>query len=249
MVPARLLETRPDAPPTIDGQSSGIGLRTSASTTELQITGRDNIPTDATAAVLNITVTDTQGPGFITVWPCGTPRPNASNLNYTTGDTIPNLVITKIGTNGTVCLYTTTNTHLIADINGYYTTGSSFVSLVPARLLETRADAPATIDGQSSGIGLRTGGSTTEVQITGRDNIPADATAAVLNVTVTATQGPGFITVWPCGTPMPNASNLNYTSGDTIPNLVIAKIGDNGKVCLYTTTNTHLIADINGYTT
>ena len=55
--------------------------------------------------------------------------------------------------------------------------------------------------------------------------------------------------IWPCGTTMPTASNLNYTTGDTIPNLVIAKIGSNGKVCLYTTTNTHLIADINGYTT
>ena len=123
------------------------------------------------------------------------------------------------------------------------------MSLVPGRLLETRPDAPATIDGQSSGIGLRTGGSTTELKVAGRYGIPTDATSAVLNVTVTGTQGPGYVTVWPCGTTMPTASNLNYTTGDTIPNLVIAKIGTNGNICLFTTTPTDLIADVNGYTT
>jgi RHS repeat-associated protein len=126
---------------------------------------------------------------------------------------------------------------------------TSFVSVVPGRLLETRTDATPTIDGESSGIGIRDAGTTTELQITGRYNIPTNATAAVLNVTVTGTTGPGYITVWPCGTPQPTASNLNYTAGDTIPNLVISKIGDNGKICLFTTTNTHLIADINAYYT
>lgn len=34
--------------------------------------------------------------------------------------TIPNAVITKIGTDGRVCLYTHSPTHLIADVNGYF---------------------------------------------------------------------------------------------------------------------------------
>ena len=254
LVPGRLLETRTDATPTLDGQASGIGLRPAGSITELQITGRYNIPTNATAAILNVTVTDTRGDGYVTVWPCGTPQPTASNLNYTAGNTIPNLVIAKLGDTGSVCLFTTNQTHLIADINGYYTVTSgsgstSFVSLVPGRLLETRTDATPTLDGQASGIGLRPAGSITELQITGRYNIPTNATAAILNVTVTDTRGDGYVTVWPCGTPQPTASNLNYTAGNTIPNLVIAKLGDTGSVCLFTTNQTHLIADINGYYT
>ena len=46
--------------------------------------------------------------------------PNASNLNYATGSTIPNAVITKIGAGGKVCIYTHRATHLLADINGFY---------------------------------------------------------------------------------------------------------------------------------
>jgi hypothetical protein len=89
----------------------------------------------------------------------------------------------------------------------------------------------------------------TELQVTGRHGVPGDASAAVLNVTVTGAQGDGFVTVWPCGTPMPNASSLNFTSGQTIPNAVITKIGAGGKVCMFTTAATFLLADINGYHT
>ena len=243
--PSRLLETRTGLA-TTDGQFNAIGPRTTGTTTELTITGRANIPTTATAAVLNITVTEPQNPGYITIWPCGEPRPNASNLNYTTSTTIANLVITKIGANGKICLYTQATTHLIADINGYYPAASTFTPLTPSRLLETRTGL-ATTDGQFNAIGPRTTGTTTELTITGRANIPTTATAAVLNITVTEPQNPGYITIWPCGEPRPNASNLNYTTSTTIANLVITKIGANGKICLYTQATTHLIADINGY--
>ena len=105
-----------------------------------------------------------------------------------------------------------------------------------------------TFDGQAEGGGLRSAGSTFELQITGRNDIPSDAKAVVLNVAVTGTQGPGFVTVFPCGEARPDASNLNYsTAGVTIPNLVIAKIPASGKVCLFTTTGTHMTADVNGY--
>jgi hypothetical protein len=49
------------------------------------------------------------------------PASTASNLNLTAGGTTPNLVVAKIGVGGLVCLFTQTGTHLIADINGYYT--------------------------------------------------------------------------------------------------------------------------------
>ena len=119
LTPARLLETRPGLT-TTDGQAQGTGPIPAGTTLELQITGRAGIPTDATAVVLNITVTEPQTNGHITVLPCGQPTPTASNLNYTTGTTIPNAVITKIGTNGKVCLHTSGTTHLITDTNGYF---------------------------------------------------------------------------------------------------------------------------------
>ena len=46
---------------------------------------------------------------------------------------------------------------------------------------------------------------------------------------------------------MPNASNLNFGTDDTVPNTVIVKVDNAGKVCLYTDAGTHLLADANGY--
>lgn len=117
--PARLLDTRNS--PTIDGQFSNTGPLPAGATLQLPVAGRAGIPTNAPAATTNVTVVNPTGPGFITVFPCGQARPNASNLNYTTGDTIPNAVITSIGTAGTICLYTSATTHLILDASGTLT--------------------------------------------------------------------------------------------------------------------------------
>jgi hypothetical protein len=72
---------------------------------------------------LNVTATDAQAPGFITVFPCGAPRPNASSLNFTAGQTVPNAVITQLGTNGKICLFTLATTDLLVDINGWFPAG------------------------------------------------------------------------------------------------------------------------------
>ncbi len=79
-----------------------------------------------------------------------------------------------------------------------------------------------------------------ELTVTGGD-VPADASAVVLNVPVTGTQQPGFVTAWPCGSPMPTASNLNFGTQDTVPNAVIVKVGTEGKVCFYSDAATHLV--------
>ena len=124
--------------------------------------------------------------------------------------------------------------------------GTPYVALSPARVLETRPGL-STVDGAFGGAGVRSAGSITELQVTGRGGVPGDASAVVLNVTVTGAEGLGFITSYPCGESLPTASNLNFDTGSTIPNVVVAKIGAGGRVCLYTSNATHLIADVNGY--
>lgn len=245
MVPARLLDTRADGS-TTDGIGQGAGLQTGGSTTEVQVVGRAGVPANATTAILNVTVTGAQGPGFVTVWPCGTDRPNASSLNFAAGSTVPNGVVSKIGAGGKVCLYVSNATQLLADIGGYFTDASPFRPLLPARLLDTRS-AGETVDGVGQGGGAAAPGSITEVQVTGRADVPGDAAAAVLNVTVTEAGGPGFVTAFPCGTTPPTASNLNFAQGSTVPNNVIAKVGAGGKVCLFASEATHLIVDVTGY--
>ena len=70
LVPARLLESRPELS-TIDGQFNGIGVRGAGSVTVLPVVGRGGVGGDAAAVVLNVTVTDAQAAGFVTVYPCG----------------------------------------------------------------------------------------------------------------------------------------------------------------------------------
>ncbi len=244
--PARILDTR-EGEPTIDGLFSGIGMRTAGSITELQIGGRGGVPMNATGVVLNLTVVDPQGPGYVTAFPCGSDRPTASNLNYPAGQTIANVVIAKVGVDGKVCIFTKTATHIVADVkDGFFPAGSPYGSLVPARLLETRLGW-STLDDEFNGIGLRDAGSVTELQVAGRAGVDDDAGAVVLNLTVVDPQGPGYVTAFPCGSDRPTASNLNYPAGRTIGNVAVAKVGVDGKVCIFTKTATHIVADVLGF--
>ena len=245
--PARIAETRVGYPATVDGLFSGTGPLGAGQTMELQVGGRGGVTADAASAVMNIAVSNPAAPGFLTVWPCGTPRPTAANLNYVAGQTIPNLVNAKIGTGGKVCIYSFASTELIVDVNGFYRAGTTYVPISPARVLETRPGEIPTVDGDFFGIGKLGNGQTLELKITDRAGVPTNAATVLLNIAVTGSTEPGFLTVWPCGAPRPTAANLNYGAGETIPNLVIAKVGDGGKVCIYAYKATHVIADLNGY--
>ena len=88
-------------------------------------------------------------------------------------------------------------------------------------------------------------GATYDLDLTGR--IGADASAVVMNVTVTEAGSAGFVTVYPCSSPRPTASNLNYVSGQTVPNLTVVRGDRDAKVCFFAQQQTHLIADISGY--
>jgi hypothetical protein len=216
----------------------------------IKVAGTNGVPSTGVGAVsMNVTVTSPDGEGFITVYPCDS-KPDASNLNYTLDQTVPNAVIAPVSSTGDVCFYTYAETHLIADVNGYFPTGSGFVSNTPARVIDTRV---------GSAQGLRTvsktkvgNGTELRVQLT---NLPGGITPATgvgavsLNVTVTGSRAPsegGFVTVYPCGN-RPDASNLNFQSGQTVPNAVITPVSSNGEVCFYVYGSADLIADINGY--
>src|SRR5664279_4276510 len=240
--PARLLDTR--------GGFGAAGPVPGNGSISVQITGAAGVPaTVVSAVVLNVTVTSPVGNGFITVYPEGTSTHNASNLNFLTGQTIPNLVVVPLGTNGKIRLANGSpgTTQLIADVAVYYLSGAptapgTFQSLNPARVLDTR--------GGFGAAGPVPGNGSISVQITGAAGVPATgASAVVLNFTVTSPAGNGFITVYPDGTSTPNASNLNFLTGQTIPNLVVVPLGTKGKIRLANGSpgTTQLIADVAGY--
>ena len=136
----------------------------------LPVVGRGGVPVGDAAVVLNVTVTDPQAAGFVTVYPCGSALPMASNLNYVAGSTVPNAVMAKVGDGGQVCVFTQSATNLVVDVSGYFPVGSGYASLVPARLL----DRGRCVDGGWAvrWDGVRGAGSVTELPVVGRGGVP-----------------------------------------------------------------------------
>jgi len=240
--PSRILDTR-------TGNGAPAAKVGSGNSIDLQVTGRGGVPASGVSAVvLNVTVTDPTASGYLTVWPTGEALPIVSNLNFAAGQTVANLVVVKLGAGGKVSLYNSAGlTHLIADVAGWYdngtaVTGARYNPLSPSRILDTRSGngAPAAKVGA---------GSTLTLQVAGRGGVPASGVSAVvLNVTVTDPTASGYLTVWPTGEALPTVSNLNFAAGQTVPNLVVAKLGSGGKVSLYNSAGqTHLIADVAGW--
>jgi len=247
VVPARILDTRTGN----GGFSAPVGP---GQTINVQIGGRalSGIPaTGVAAAVLNVTATGATAGSYLTVYPMGASQPLASNLNFLTGQTVPNRVIVKVGTNpqtstsGWVSIFIGAGSvNVVADVGGWFTdgtdpaaTGAAFVGMTPTRLIDTR-----------NGHGPIGGGGTLILPIAGQNGVPTTAKAVVLNVTVTGPTAPSFLTVWPDGATQPLASDLNYVAGQTVPNLVVVKVGTSGAVDFFNGVgSTDLVVDVVGW--
>jgi hypothetical protein len=116
-----------------------------------------------------------------------------------------------------------------------------FHALSPVRILDTRGT-----EGRISGpIGPGAG---PDVQITGRFGVPASGVAAVvMNATVTAPAAAGHLIVFPAGEPQPLAASLTYGPGQTVSNLVVAKLGAGGRLSVSTASRLSLILDLQGW--
>jgi len=204
------------------------------------------------AVSLNVTATGTSVSkygGYVTVYPCGGAPPNSSNLNFVANQSVPNAVIVPVSATGTVCFYVYGQADLIADVNGWFAGGSGFNSLAPTRVFDTRSGiggVPVARVGALDGSGMAL-----KVQVAGTNGVPASGAAAVMmNVTVDATTASaygGYVTAYPCDVTLPNSSNINFVSGQTIANSVVAPLSVNGEVCFYVYGQAHVLADITGW--
>jgi len=239
--PVRLLDTRPTGT-TVDGASAGGGIIVSDSSIRLHVSGRGGMSANAHTAVLNVTAVGATQAGYLTIWPCTEPRPLSSNLNYVAGAIIPDAVVSGLSSSGDLCIYSSGTTHVIVDGFGELLSTAYAALDRPARLADSR-DGSITFDGQFSGGGIRSKGSVLALQIGGRGGVPASARVALLNVTVDQPVDSGYVTVYPCDAPRPIVSNVNFAPGQTLPNLVVAKLSATGSACIYTSVDAHVIVD------
>jgi Zinc carboxypeptidase len=229
--PRRLADTRPTS-------STGFS-RIDAHTIRVVVDA------EAVAATLTVAAVDASGAGFVTLWPTGAPRPEASNLNITrAGEIRANTVTVRLGTAGSVDLYVQTPTQLIVDLVGLFNqaseaTAGRYLPSGAGRVLDTREP--------TFGATPLKPGRQRDVLLP--PDVPRDAIAVAANLTFTGTVGAGFFTAWPAGTPLPQASTGNADgAGQTRAIFTVVPVSASG-FSIYTQGGAHVVVDIVGYFT
>jgi hypothetical protein len=218
------------------------------------------------AVVVNVTVVDPAADGFLTVWAADSPRPNISSVNYARGQTVANLVTTnvlqhcKYHLSADITLAASTATDVIVDVVGSYAAGplviseihssmgSAYTPVTPDRRTDTRL--PMTNAANLSRFPVDGPIHAAETRTLSLDSAAGEFTgidAVALNVTVSGPTAPGFLTIWPGDQPKPDASNINFAAGDTIPNMVIVPISALHQLNFYNSAgDTNVIVDLMG---
>jgi 5'-nucleotidase len=243
--PQRLFDTRVGSDPSVlvAVPKAKVGP---TNVLEVKVTGVGGVPAAGVAAVaINVTATNADRAAFVTVYPCGTRR-QVSVLNIAAGETVAATTIAPVSATGTVCLFANSPVDLVADVTGWFATGSSFRALDPQRLFDTRGGQSP--DALSNVAKAKVGPTNVlEVKVTGLGGVPASGVSAVsLNVTATDAAGTAFVTVFPCGA-RNLVSNLNVVPGDISSNSVTVPVSATGTVCFFANAPVDLLADVNGW--
>jgi hypothetical protein len=224
VAPVRLADTRTGAGGTVGPVAAGGVLR-------IPVAGSTVVPSSASGAVVNLTAVDPQGPGYLTAYPCGATRPLASALNVAAGETRANAASVALDATGLLCVFSSVLSHVVVDLAGWFgSTGTTFTPTNPARVLDSRS----------------AGGPDRSFSVDLSAVIPAGATAATVNLTVTEPVAAGYLTAFPCGTEPPLVSSLNFVAGQTIAGLATVKLGAGSRICLFSPVPTNVVVDVNG---
>lgn len=207
------------------------------------------VPAGATEAVFTLTATDATADSFVTAYADGTARPATSSLDFAAGQNTSNLVTAPIGADGSVDIWNHAGSvDLIADLAGYYSVGTSgtFQVTSPTRILDTR-DGIGTPGQSTAQLGS---GGTLGLQVSGIAGVPSTGvTAVVLDLVATNSTDGSFLTAYPDGGALPNASNVNFGPSQTVADLAIVPVTD-GKVDITNHSGSvDVIADLYGYYT
>src|SRR4051794_5336596 len=216
----------------IQSEVEGVTRLRAGSELTVPVAGTKGVAADAGGVALNVTVTDPRADGFVTVHPCGETRPLASNVNFVRGQTVANHVLTKPGAGGAACVYTSTDAHVVVDLDGWAQAGAGLAGPSPERLLDTRETHTRVAPG---------------APVTFRAKGGPTGAAAVVDVAAVAPDEAGFLTVAPCGPAPPLASSVNFAAGQTIANLAVVPLGSDGTACVTSNTGADVVVDLVGW--
>ncbi|WP_141843443.1 glycoside hydrolase domain-containing protein [Humibacillus xanthopallidus] len=242
--PVRLLDTRTGTAtnPVKTALAPGASL-----TVKVAGVSGSPVPSGATAAAVNLTATSPTAAGYLTA--DSTASGGTSTANFTAGQTVANLVITRLATNGTMTIvnHSRGTVHVVADVGGYLgPTGSTnqWVSPTPVRLLDTRTGTAT--NPVKTALAPRAS-LTVKVAGVAGSPVPAGATSASINLTATSPTAAGFLTADSAASG--GTSTANFSAGQTVANLVISRLASNGTMTIVNRSSgtVQVIADVEGY--
>jgi len=215
LTPTRLLDTR----------TEGGAVRADADRL-VDVRGRAGIPSSGvTAVVVNATVTGVAQSMDLMVYPSDRrPAPRTSNLNAVPGQTVANLVEVAVGQDGRIGLSVSQgSSHVVLDVVGWYgedgAGGDGFVSQAPERRFDSRESAPIAA-GDDRVVPLFA-------------QVPSGVSSAVVSVTALGTQANADVQLYGAGDrPARRTSNLNLRRGDTVANLAVVPVDEQGRVAI-----------------
>ena len=260
----QLLKVR-DAPPLTAGPSGGlrsvaptrildtriglgaVGPLAARTTFDLTVTGgAAQVPTDAVAVALNLTLTEQTEPTYLTVYPApGDPTqgpPLVSNVNAVPGEHRANLVVVRVGDAGRIRVYNPTGrAQVVADLVGYVspTAPGRFLPVTPYRVLDTR---------YATGLPRTTAVGTREAVDVPVPFAPAEASAVVVNITVTDPSAATWLAAYQGHSAWDGTSSVNTTRGETSANLAIVPLAADHTIRLQNANGSaHVVADVQGF--
>lgn len=230
----RVLDTRTSGGPLVAGEPRSV-----------QVTGLGGVPTSGVAAVaVTVTATAAVVAGHVAVYPDGTGWPGTSTVNFVPGQTVANQTMVALSADGRLAVRSGVGAvQVLLDVTGWYAAGGTpvgggFVAVPPRRLLDTR-QAQAVLTGPT---GVAT------VGVAGTGDVPADASAAVVNITAVRPRDDTYLTAWPAGTTRPGTSVLNARRGTVVANLAVLGVGSGGAIAVSPGGSTvDVLVDLVGY--
>jgi hypothetical protein len=230
-----------------NGRHALTDIRTTRrGTATFRAAGNGDVPVDAQSVVMTVTATGLSKGGRITAHACGTRRPTSISLVFASGRTTSNVVISDIGADGRVCLYTSQAVVLDVDVTGWFMPNGAYRGVRGSRVFDSRPRG-ATVDGRYAGRTRLAPGSLTTVKVTGRAGVPSGVEAVAVTLISRSVLREGGITVIACNTSPSVAADQQVRAGRITTTLVVAPVDSAGNICIRSTAETHLLIDVVGW--
>lgn len=218
--------------------------RVDANTVRVSADDVAGMPDDTVAVALTVTALADDQPGYVTVYPGGTARPNTSTLVTRTDGVAANSTIVSLGDDGSIDIFRLHGGDVAIDVTG------AFVATDRARAGRFRPMQPTRTVDTRLGSGPIAAGGTLHLPLP--DGVPDDATALAVNITSVDETAPGYLSAFPAGSdpaPRGRTSFVNPDgSGRAVAAAMVVPVSKQG-LSIYSRSGGHVAVDVTGWFT